>query len=63
MDRQHLMKMAMLALAMVALVYIASVCSRKNKVEKFKKMRYSFVGKFYVGNPLLPLLRQSSRNK
>ena len=36
MDRQHLMKMAMLALAMVALVYIASVCSRKNKVENFE---------------------------
>ena len=36
MDRQHLMKMAMLALAMVALVYIASLCSRKNKVENFE---------------------------
>ena len=36
MDRQHLMKMAMLALAMVALVYIASLCSKNNKVENFE---------------------------
>ena len=44
MDRQHLMKMAMLALAMVALVYIASVCSRKNKVENFNFVKiYSYI--------------------
>ena len=35
MDRQHLMKMAMLALAVVALVYMASVFSKKDNVEKF----------------------------
>ena len=35
MDRQHLMKMAMLALAVVAFVYMASVFSKKDNVEKW----------------------------
>ena len=41
MDRQHLMKMAMLALAVVALVYVTSLCSRK-KVERFEDMEVDF---------------------
>ena len=35
MDRQHLMKMAMLALAVAALVYMASLYSKKDQVETF----------------------------
>ena len=35
MDRQHLMKMAMLALAVAALVYMASLYSKNDQVETF----------------------------
>ena len=35
MDRQHLMKMAMLALAVAALVYMASIYSKNDQVENF----------------------------
>ena len=35
MDRQHLMKMAMLALAVAALVYMASLYSKSDQVENF----------------------------
>ena len=39
MDRQHLMKMAMLALAVAALVYMASLYSKNDQVETFNADR------------------------